>query len=134
MITYRYVGHSMSDPGTTYRTREEVDTQRKTRDPIEKLKQRLFKNDVCSEAELKEIEKTIRKEVDEAETVRVTVTGNQEPLSCDITEAAYNEGIEVLNERLTEAMKEAHTKSVQGMKERMGEMAKKLGLPQPPAM
>lgn len=66
MITYRYVGHSMSDPGTTYRTREEVDTQRKTRDPIEKLKQRLFKNDVCSEAELKEIEKTIRKEVDEA--------------------------------------------------------------------
>jgi len=66
MVTYRYVGHSMSDPGTTYRTREEVDEQRKLRDPIEKLKNQILTSKICTDVELKEKEKEIRKEIDEA--------------------------------------------------------------------
>ncbi|KAI9284768.1 dehydrogenase E1 component-domain-containing protein [Umbelopsis sp. AD052] len=64
--TYRYGGHSMSDPGTTYRTREEIQHMRSTSDPITGLKQHLLDNSVASEAELKAIDKEARKIVDEA--------------------------------------------------------------------
>ncbi|XP_037900379.1 probable pyruvate dehydrogenase E1 component subunit alpha, mitochondrial [Glossina fuscipes] len=36
--TYRYYGHSMSDPGTSYRKREEIEQVRKTNDPITRFK------------------------------------------------------------------------------------------------
>ncbi|OZJ01803.1 Pyruvate dehydrogenase E1 component subunit alpha, mitochondrial [Bifiguratus adelaidae] len=66
MSTYRYGGHSMSDPGTTYRTREEIQHMRSTSDPITGLKQRLLELDIISEADLKDIDKQARKSVDEA--------------------------------------------------------------------
>lgn len=66
MSTYRYHGHSMSDPGITYRTRDEVSGMRKTRDPIEYVKKILMDDCGMSADELKEEERAIRAKVDDA--------------------------------------------------------------------
>jgi len=66
METYRYGGHSMSDPGTTYRTREEIQHMRSNNDPITGLKQRLLEFNVITEDEMKAIDKAARVEVDQS--------------------------------------------------------------------
>ncbi|POY72964.1 hypothetical protein BMF94_3950 [Rhodotorula taiwanensis] len=66
MVTYRYGGHSMSDPGTTYRTREEIQHMRSSNDPITGLKNLLLEWNVIPEAELKKIDKEARAEVEVA--------------------------------------------------------------------
>ena len=63
MMTYRYHGHSMSDPGTTYRNREEIAFTRSTRDPIEFVKKCLMDAGFSEAEEIKEVEKKIRKSV-----------------------------------------------------------------------
>jgi pyruvate dehydrogenase E1 component alpha subunit len=63
MSTYRYHGHSMSDPGVTYRNREEISQMRASRDPIESVKKRLLDNNLASAEEIKEIEKEVRAHV-----------------------------------------------------------------------
>lgn len=63
-VTYRYGGHSMSDPGTTYRTREEIQRMRSTQDPIAGLKQKLIEWSVTTEDELKSLDKSAREAVD----------------------------------------------------------------------
>jgi pyruvate dehydrogenase E1 component alpha subunit len=62
--TYRYRGHSMSDPAK-YRTREEVQGVRETSDPIERAKADLLAMGV-DEEKLKDIDKRIRATVTEA--------------------------------------------------------------------
>lgn len=47
--TYRYHGHSMSDPGVTYRTREEIAQVRQNRDPIEVVRKLLLENSWAKE-------------------------------------------------------------------------------------
>ena len=64
MKTYRYRGHSMSDPAK-YRSREEVQAVRDKSDPIEHAKKELGALGVA-EDELKKIEQDIRKQVNEA--------------------------------------------------------------------
>jgi pyruvate dehydrogenase E1 component alpha subunit len=65
-ITYRYQGHSMSDPGTTYRNRDEVEGVRKSRDPIVKVHQWLIENKLATEEELTAITEEVKKEVEAA--------------------------------------------------------------------
>ncbi|KAF4391652.1 hypothetical protein F8388_005417 [Cannabis sativa] len=66
MDTYRYHGHSMSDPGSTYRTRDEISGVRQERDPIERIRKLILSHDIATEKDLKDTEKEVRKEVDEA--------------------------------------------------------------------
>ena len=65
MQTYRYRGHSMSDPAK-YRSKDEVQKMRAEHDPIEQVKQRLLANKWADEAELKNIDKEIRAQVSQA--------------------------------------------------------------------
>lgn len=64
--TYRYRGHSMSDPGVSYRNKEEIDKIRATRDPIEYVKRLLLDNKFASEAELEDIQDKIKDDVNKA--------------------------------------------------------------------
>ncbi len=65
MKTYRYRGHSMSDPAK-YRTKEEVEQYKEQHDPIEGMKAWLFAQKFASEETLKEMEKEIKAIVNES--------------------------------------------------------------------
>lgn len=60
MDTYRYHGHSMSDPGSTYRTRDEISSMRTQRDPIEYVRKLLTEHVGVETGDLKKIEKVSR--------------------------------------------------------------------------
>jgi pyruvate dehydrogenase E1 component alpha subunit len=65
LMTYRYRGHSMSDPAK-YRSKEEVQKMRQERDPIERLRAALLDEAVIDEAGLKEIDRQVKDVVSEA--------------------------------------------------------------------
>jgi pyruvate dehydrogenase E1 component alpha subunit len=65
MQTYRYRGHSMSDPAK-YRPKEEVQKMREEHDPIEQVRQRLLGAKLASEDALKAIDAEVRTIVAEA--------------------------------------------------------------------
>lgn len=56
----------MSDPGLSYRSRDEIVEQRKTKDPIEILKRFILEGKLASEAELKKIDRDARDVVEKA--------------------------------------------------------------------
>lgn len=85
--TYRYHGHSMSDPGTTYRTREEVGGVRTARDPIDYVKKLLVDNQFATAEELKAVEKDIRNEVQES---LVAAKAGKPLPDADLTKEVYS--------------------------------------------
>ena len=84
MKTYRYRGHSMSDPAK-YRTRDEVDEVRKTRDPIDHLQELLAKKGWADEAALKAVDAEVKKIVaDAAEFARTSPEPEPSELYTDV--------------------------------------------------
>ena len=84
MKTYRYRGHSMSDPGK-YRTREEIDEVRRSRDPIEHLQERLEAGKFADEPTLKAIDAEVKAIVaDAAEFARTTPEPDPTELYTDV--------------------------------------------------
>jgi pyruvate dehydrogenase E1 component alpha subunit len=65
METYRYRGHSMSDPAK-YRSKDEVQKVRTEHDPIEQVRARILEQKILSEDELKKIDGEVRNFVNEA--------------------------------------------------------------------
>jgi pyruvate dehydrogenase E1 component alpha subunit len=65
MITYRYRGHSMSDPAK-YRTKEEVEEWRSHHDPIDMLRNTMLRDNLATEDNLKNVEQEVKKIVAEA--------------------------------------------------------------------
>ncbi len=65
MLTYRYRGHSMSDPAK-YRTREEVDEVRSHHDPIDMVRHRILERQFATEDALKKIDGEVRERINEA--------------------------------------------------------------------
>lgn len=51
--TYRYSGHSMSDPGTSYRTRDEIQEVRQSRDPITSFREKILNANLTTPEEIK---------------------------------------------------------------------------------
>lgn len=81
--TYRYRGHSMSDPAT-YRSKEEVETY-KQKDPLITVKNLILKNSYATEDQLKEIEKKIKAQIlDVAEFATSEPFPNEDELYTDI--------------------------------------------------
>jgi len=65
MMTYRYRGHSMSDPAK-YRSKEEVQKVRQERDPIERMRAVILEGDLAKEADLKELDRDVKAIVSDA--------------------------------------------------------------------
>ena len=65
MNTYRYRGHSMSDPAK-YRSKEEVTKMREQHDPIDQLKEKLLADGLIDEAGLKDLDREVKAVVTEA--------------------------------------------------------------------
>ena len=84
MKTYRYRGHSMSDPAK-YRPTGELDEVRKTRDPIDHLRDRLEAEGFADEAALKAIDGEVRQTVlDAADFARTSPEPDDAELYTDI--------------------------------------------------
>ena len=87
MLTYRYRGHSMSDPAK-YRSKDEVTTMRAEHDPIEQVKARILEKRYGTEDSLKQMEAEVRAIVTEAADF---ATNDAEPDAAELWTDIYAE-------------------------------------------
>jgi pyruvate dehydrogenase E1 component alpha subunit len=85
MLTYRYRGHSMSDPAK-YRSKEEVDKVRTEHDPIEQVRSRLLKRGFANEDALKKADGEVRAVINEAAEF---ATNDAEPDAAELYSDVY---------------------------------------------
>ena len=85
MLTYRYRGHSMSDPAK-YRTREEVDKVRTHHDPIDMVRHRILDKKWLSEDEVKTIDAEVRNRINAASEF---ATNDPEPAASELFTDVY---------------------------------------------
>jgi pyruvate dehydrogenase E1 component alpha subunit len=85
MLTYRYRGHSMSDPAK-YRTREEVEEVRTHHDPIDMVRHRILENKVATEDALKKIDASVRDLINNAAEF---ATHDPEPAASELYTNVY---------------------------------------------
>ena len=64
--TYRYRGHSVADPDNTYRSKQEIEEYRKTKDPIQVFQDQLLREGVLDAALIEKIDTAARAEADTA--------------------------------------------------------------------
>lgn len=76
-LTYRFLGHHVGDPGTTYRSKEEVEKWKK-RDPIQILREQALVSKWAGEKEFEAIDGEVRRVIDEAAAVALK---SPEPLA-----------------------------------------------------
>jgi pyruvate dehydrogenase E1 component alpha subunit len=89
MMTYRYRGHSMSDPAK-YRSREEVEKVRHDSDPIEQVRHRILEKKYATEDELKKVDASVRERVNEAAEF---ATNDPEPDASELYTDIYRESV-----------------------------------------
>ncbi len=87
MLTYRYRGHSMSDPAK-YRSKDEVTTMRAEHDPIEQVKARILERRYGTEESLKSVEAEVRAIITEAADF---ATADPEPDASELWTDIYAE-------------------------------------------
>jgi len=76
-LTYRFLGHHVGDPGTTYRSKDEVEEWKK-RDAIQRLREQALTSKWAHEKEFETIEGEVRRVIDEAAAVALK---SPEPLA-----------------------------------------------------
>lgn len=89
--TYRFRGHHIGDPGTSYRDREEVQEQERQRDPIRRLAQVLTEDEGATQEDLETLETELANELEEALEF---AKNSPEPLPEDALEDVYADEIQ----------------------------------------
>lgn len=84
--TYRYRGHSVADPDKTYRTKDEIASYRKTKDPIQLFQAQLKEEGVIDDDRIKEIDDAAKEEADESAKF---AEKSPYPEEADITQDVY---------------------------------------------